>query len=61
MLKTVDDNKVAIPANWPENELIKDRVIVPPAKDEDSIKKRRKQEKSGEIECYDWWLCHKKL
>ncbi|MBD3155217.1 MAG: peroxiredoxin [Candidatus Aenigmarchaeota archaeon] len=60
-LQTVDGDKVATPANWPENELIKDRVIVPPAKDEETIKERRKQEKSGEIECYDWWLCHKKM
>ncbi len=60
-LQTVDNNKVATPANWPDNELIKDRVIVSPAKDEETIEKRKKQEKSGEIECYDWWLCHKKL
>jgi len=26
-----DKERVAIPANWPENELIKDEVIVPPA------------------------------
>ncbi len=47
---------VAIPANWPKNELVKDRVIVPPATDVKSAKKRLK-----EYECYDWWFCHKKL
>jgi peroxiredoxin (alkyl hydroperoxide reductase subunit C) len=60
-LQTSDINKVAMPANWPDNELLKDRVIVPPAKDVETVKKRKEQEKAGEIKCYDWWLCHKKL
>jgi peroxiredoxin 2/4 len=46
---------VAIPANWPNNELIKDRVIIPPASDTKTAKKRKK-----EYDCYDWWFCHKK-
>ena len=50
-----DKNGVAIPANWPKNELINDRVIVPPATDVTTAKKRLK-----EYECYDWWFCHKK-
>ncbi len=51
---------VAIPANWPDNELINDEVIMPPAGNEETITKRRQQEETGEIECYDWWLCHRK-
>ena len=51
-----DKNGVAIPANWPKNELVKDRVIIPPASDITTAKKRLK-----EYECYDWWFCHKKL
>ncbi len=54
-----EEKGVAIPANWPENELIDDRVILPPAGDVETIEKREEQEDSGEIECYDWWLCHK--
>jgi len=50
---------VAIPANWPENELVDDRVILPPAGSEEMIETRKKQEEDGEIECFDWWLCHK--
>lgn len=53
-----DEEGVAIPANWPENELIGDNLIMPPASNEEQIKKRREQEEKGEIECYDWWLCH---
>ena len=60
-LQTVDKNGVAMPANWPNNELIGDRVIVPPADSLDALKNRKEQEQKGEIECYDWWLCHKKL
>jgi len=51
-----DRENVAMPANWPNNELIKDRVIIPPASDVTTAEKRVK-----EYECYDWWFCHKKL
>jgi peroxiredoxin (alkyl hydroperoxide reductase subunit C) len=55
-LQTADKHSVAIPANWPNNELIGDRVIIPPAKDVATAKQRLSQ-----YECYDWWFCHKKL
>ncbi len=50
---------VAIPANWPENEIVGDDVIMPPASSEKEIRERDKQEEKGEIKCYDWWFCHK--
>lgn len=56
-----DKNKVAMPANWPNNEFLKDRVIIPPATDVATSKERLEKAKAGEFECYDWWLCHKKL
>ncbi|MEA3295564.1 MAG: peroxiredoxin [Patescibacteria group bacterium] len=56
-----DKNKVAMPANWPNNELLKDRVIIPTATDVETSKERLEKAKNGEFECYDWWLCHKKL
>ncbi len=55
-LQVSDKNKVAIPANWPDNELIGDRVIIPPATDTKTAKERLKN-----YECYDWWFCHKEL
>jgi peroxiredoxin (alkyl hydroperoxide reductase subunit C) len=55
-LQVSDANGVAVPAGWPENELIGDRVIIPPATDVDTAKARLK-----EYECYDWWFCHKSL
>jgi peroxiredoxin (alkyl hydroperoxide reductase subunit C) len=56
-----DENGVAMPANWPENELVEDHVIVSPAKDVKTAKDRLEKAKAGEFECFDWWLCHKKL
>ncbi|HCZ06907.1 MAG: peroxiredoxin 2/4 [Thermotogota bacterium] len=55
-LQISDKEGVAIPANWPQNELVNDEVIVPPASDVDTAEKRLK-----EYDCYDWWFCHKKL
>ncbi len=59
-LQKSDEKQVAIPANWPNNELVGDHVIIPPASDEKTAKQRLEQAASGEIECFDWWLCHKK-
>ncbi len=56
-----DENQVAMPANWPNNEILKDRVIIPPATDVKTAKERISKAKEGEFECYDWWLCHKEL
>jgi len=56
-----DENKVAMPANWPNNEMLNDHVIIPPASDVKTAKERLEKAKKGEFECYDWWLCHKKL
>ncbi|MCM8821634.1 MAG: peroxiredoxin [Candidatus Omnitrophica bacterium] len=56
-----DANGVAMPANWPNNEIIGNHVIIPPAKDVKTAKERIEKSKKGEFECFDWWLCHKKL
>jgi peroxiredoxin (alkyl hydroperoxide reductase subunit C) len=50
------DEQGAVPAGWPNNELIGDRIIIPPATDLKTAQKR-----SEEYECYDWWFCHKPL
>lgn len=55
-LQTSDKNGVAVPANWPNNELIGDRVIIPPAASEEEAAKRL-----DKYEGYDWWFCHKSL
>ena len=55
-LQTSDANGVATPANWPNNELVGDHVIVPPASDEKTAEERLKN-----YACYDWWFCHRPL
>jgi peroxiredoxin (alkyl hydroperoxide reductase subunit C) len=50
-----DEEGVAIPANWPENELFGDDVILPPPSDAETAEARKGQEG-----CLDWWLCHRK-
>ena len=60
-MQIADKNQVAMPANCPNNEILKDHVIIPPATDIKTSKERLEKAKKGEFECYDWWLCHKKL
>jgi peroxiredoxin (alkyl hydroperoxide reductase subunit C) len=60
-IQTSDKNGVAMPANWPNNELIKDNVIIPPANNLNLANERLAKAKAGEFECFDWWFCHKKL
>jgi len=60
-LQTSDKYEVATPADWPNNELIGDKVIVRPASDVETAKQRLELAKAKEIECYDWWFCYKKV
>ncbi len=59
-LQLADKEGVAIPANWPNNEIVKDDVIIGPASSFEEVKEREEAEARGEIKCFDWWLCHKK-
>jgi peroxiredoxin (alkyl hydroperoxide reductase subunit C) len=49
-----EEHKAAIPANWPNNEVVGEHIIVPPPGTREEAKARLEQ-----YECYDWWLCHK--
>ncbi len=51
-LQISDANGVAMPANWPNNELIGDKAIIPSATDEKAARERLEKAKAGEIECY---------
>lgn len=52
----ISDKQGAVPAGWPDNELIGDRIILPPASDVEAAEKRLK-----DYDCFDWWFCHKPL
>jgi peroxiredoxin (alkyl hydroperoxide reductase subunit C) len=56
-----DAKGVAMPANWPNNEIVGDKVIIPPANNVKVAKERLEKAQAGEIECLDWWMCYKKL
>ncbi|HIP84302.1 MAG TPA: peroxiredoxin [Methanothermococcus okinawensis] len=60
-LQIADEKGVALPANWPNNELIGDKVIIPPATTIQEAEERLKAAERGEIQCYDWWFCYKDL
>ncbi len=55
-LQAADGNGVAIPANWPNNELLGDKVIIPPASNEKDA-----AERLDKYDGYDWWFCYREL
>lgn len=55
-LKTADEFGVALPADWHPG----DDVIVPTA-GSCGVAKNRMEGKEGEMRCYDWFFCTKKL
>jgi len=52
----VSETQGAVPADWPKNSMIGDRIIVPPATDEKTAATRL-----SEYTGYDWWFVHKEL
>lgn len=54
-IKINDENKVALPAGWPNNELIGDKVIIPPPTNVKDATCPCKEEN------YDWWFKYKSL
>jgi len=60
-LQVASQYNVAMPENWPNNYLIGNRVILPPASNEMAARQRLEDAKAGKYECFDWWFCHKKL
>jgi len=52
----ISDKQGAMAADWPNNSLIGDRIIVPPASNEADAATRLDQ-----YEGFDWWFCHKPL
>lgn len=61
-LQFADKNKAAMPENWPNNDWLGNKVIIPPANSVDGIKNRLEEaEKDKNIECLDWWFCTRKV
>ncbi len=60
-LQTSDQHHLALPADWPNNSIIGDKGIVPPAANVQQIEERIRQAQKNEIACFDWWFCFKDL
>ena len=60
-LQTHEQHKVALPANWPNNDDLGDKVIIPPPPSMDGAKARLEDAKAGKFECWDWWFCYRDL
>lgn len=61
-MQVSDKHGVAMPAQWPDSEVVgKNHVIIPPAKDVKTARQRFVDAKAGKFKCLDWWLCHKEL
>ncbi len=60
-LQISDKHGVAIPANWPENEMTGRKVILPPPDSVQLAEERVEKAKSGKLECFDWWFCLKSV
>jgi len=59
-LQVSDRHNVAMPAQWPDSEVVgKNKVIIPPPKDVEAAKKRLSEAEAGDFESLDWWLCYK--
>lgn len=58
-LQTTDFYKAATPANWPKNEWLQDKLIIPPAKTIQEANNQSVKSEAGEITCFDWWFCTK--
>lgn len=55
-LQVADENQVAMPANWPQNELIGDDVIIQPA-----TTVKQAQQNATMYQNFDWWFAYKNL
>lgn len=61
-LQHADENKVAMPENWPNNALLGDDVIIPPAKTEALAQERRETMKDNkDVNYKDWWFISKPM
>ncbi|MET1101636.1 MAG: peroxiredoxin [Pyrodictiaceae archaeon] len=55
-LQLLDKYGRAAPANWPNNEIIGEALIVPPASTIQEAEERMKK-----YECFDWWFCYERV
>jgi len=57
-LQLADYYNVALAENYPRNELIGAKLIIPPAETEAEIANINMMVEQGKYECKDWWFCY---
>lgn len=55
-LQTSDKEGVALPADWPENDLFGDRALLPPPSTTEEIEERVAEAEGEEYDQRDWWF-----
>ncbi|MDY6774715.1 MAG: peroxiredoxin [Halobacteria archaeon] len=56
-LQTSDEEGVATPADWPENQNFGDQVLVPPPDSDQDAEDRLAEAEAEGYDCKDWWFC----
>jgi peroxiredoxin (alkyl hydroperoxide reductase subunit C) len=56
-LQTSDEEGVAVPADWPENEKFGDKVLLSPPSDDEGVEARLQEAEAEGYDCRDWWFC----
>ncbi|ARS91006.1 peroxiredoxin [Natrarchaeobaculum aegyptiacum] len=60
-LQTSDEEGVALPADWPENENFGDKALLSPPGTVDEVAEREAEAADEGYESYDWWFTLKEL
>jgi peroxiredoxin (alkyl hydroperoxide reductase subunit C) len=60
-LQIADKYNVAIPANWPNNEIIGNKVIIPPSDKIEEAMERLEKINKKELDGFDWWFTYKEV
>lgn len=56
-LQVSDAMKAGTPANWPNNELTGDKLLLLPPQSLQAADERKAKAQAGQLDCYDWWFC----
>ncbi|WP_327050727.1 peroxiredoxin [Halomicrococcus gelatinilyticus] len=56
-LQTADEEGVALPADWPNNDNFDDKKLLSPPGDVESVEARLEEAEAEGYDCRDWWFC----
>ncbi|MCR8846402.1 peroxiredoxin [Paenibacillus sp. SC116] len=60
-LQTTDAHKAVTPANWPNNDMIGSKLLLPAARTVQAAQERMEKTNAGQMDCLDWWFCTKQV